>query len=258
MQNMELDTRFKKFTRITLVFLLIFQFSACKKAENRKCFKTTGSDAVKSLVLPAFDKLLLKEHIEYVLIQDSTNQLIIRGGENVINFIEWSVDDENRLKIENKNKCSFLRKLSSKIIVEIHYTEVNDIHFEGTESLTNIGSLKGSYLSLLIRDGAGSVNLNLDVPLTFADISHGWGDYTFTGKTDYAEIRARSNGYCNVYGLEVRDSIFTSSSTAGTIKLNANGIPLRGEILTNGKVVYRGTPSLIDVKITGSGALVPE
>ncbi len=258
MLNMELDIRFKKMTRIALMFMLIFSFSACKKAENRRCFKTVGSEATKTLILPTFDKLLLKEHIEYVLIQDSTNQLIIRGGENVINFIAWELDDENRLKIENKNKCSFLRKLSNKIIVEIHYTEVNDIHFEGTENLTNVGTLKGSYLSLLIRDGAGSVNLNLDVPLTYADISHGWGDYTFTGKTEYAEIRARSNGYCNVFGLKVRDSIYTSSSTAGTIKLKADGIPLRGELLTNGKIIYRGTPSLIDVKITGTGSLVAE
>ena len=59
-------------------------------------------------------------------------------------------------------------------------------------------------------------------------------------------------------GLDVRDSILTSSSTAGTIKINANGIPLRGELLTNGKIVYRGTPSLIDVKVTGSGTLVAE
>lgn len=244
--------------RIALVFLLILPFSACKKAENRKCFKGVGTETTKVLELPTFNKLLLKEHIQYVLIQDSTNQLIIQGGENLVNFIEWSLDGENRLKIENKNKCSFLRKMSTKLIVEIHYTTIEDIHFEGTESLTNIGELSGNYLSLLIRDGAGSVNLNINTPLTYADISHGWGDYTFTGKTEYAEIRARSNGYCNVLGLEVRDSIFTSSSTAGTIKLKADGIPLRGEILTNGKILYRGTPSLIDVKITGTGELIAE
>lgn len=255
---MELDTRFNKLIRASLVFLLIFQFSACKKADSRKCFKTVGSETSKSIALPTFDKLLLKEHIEYVLIQDSTNQLIVRGGENVVNFIEFSLEENSRLKIENKNKCSFLRKLGNKIIVEIHYTTINDIHFEGTESLKNIGELKGNYLSLLIRDGAGSVNLKLNTALTYADISHGWGDYTFTGKTEYAEIKARSNGYCDVMGLIVRDSIWTSSSTAGTIKLNASGIPLRGELLTNGKIVYRGTPILIDVKIKGTGTLVAE
>ena len=255
---MELDTRFNKITRITLVFLLIFQFSACKKAENRKCFKTVGSEASKSIPLPTFNKLLLKEHLEYVLIQDSTDQLIVRGGENLINFVEFNLDDEGRLKIENVNKCSFLRKLNTKVTVEIHYTTLSDIHFEGTESLTNIGELKGGYFTLLIRDGAGSVNLKLNTALTYADISHGWGDYTFTGKTEYAEIKARSNGYCDVMELEVRDSIYTSSSTAGTIKLKANGIPLRGEILTNGKIVYRGTPSLLDVKVTGTGTLVAE
>ena len=255
---MELDTRFNQLLRVALAFLLIFQFSACKKAENRKCFKRIGSETTKVLDLPTFDKLLLKEHIQYILVQDSTNQLVIRGGENLVNFIEYSLDDENRLMIHNTNKCNFFRKLSNVIVVEIHYTTINDIHFEGTESLTNMGALEGFYLSLLIRDGAGSVNLNLKTVQAYADISHGWGDYTFTGTTNYASIKARSNGYCNVFDLQVQDSIFTSSSTAGTIKLNANGIPLRGEILTNGKVVYRGTPSLIEVDISGTGSLVAE
>lgn len=244
--------------RVSLVIFLVFAISACKKADQRNCFKSIGSETTKTIALPAFDKLLLKEHIEYVLIQDSTDQLVIRGGENLVNFIHFEIVEENRIKIENKNKCNFLRKLNTKIIVEIHYTEINDIHFEGTESLTNIGTMEIRYLSLLIRDGAGSVKLNIDTPLTFADISHGWGDYTFTGKTEYAEIRARSNGYCDVLGLVVRDSLYTSNSTAGTIKVNADGIPLRGEILTNGKTMYRGTPSLIDVKITGTGKLVHE
>ena len=78
MQNMELVTRFKKMIRISLIFLLIFQFSACNKAENRKCFKTIGSETTKTIEIPTFNKLFLKEFIEYVLVQDSTIQLIIR------------------------------------------------------------------------------------------------------------------------------------------------------------------------------------
>lgn len=258
MQNMELDIRFKKGIRISLIFLFVFQISACKKAENRKCFKKIGSETTKTIDLPTFDKLLLKEHIQYVLIQDSTNKLVIHGGKNLVNFIEFSLDGENRLKIFNSNKCSSFRKLNNVLLVEIHYTSISDIHFEGTEKMTNIGTLKSDAISLLIRDGAGSVNLNIETIHAYADISHGWGDYTFTGKTNYAEIKARSNGYCDVLGLDVSDSIYTSSSTSGTIKLKAAGIPLRGEILKNGKIVYRGTPSLIDVNITGTGSIVAE
>ena len=88
---MELDTRFNKLTKITAVLLLIFHFSACKKSEDRKCFKGIGDETIKTISLPTFDKLLLKEHIEYILIQDSTNQMIIRGGENLVNYIEWSL-----------------------------------------------------------------------------------------------------------------------------------------------------------------------
>lgn len=258
MWNMELDIRFKM-KKIAYVFALtslLIQLTSCKKAENRTCFKSTGKDKTITISLPYFNKLWLNPHLEYVLIQDSTDQLVIQGGENLVNLVEWKIDSDDVLTITNGNKCNFLRKLNKKIRVEIHFTNVYNLHFEGTEPLTNIDTLDMPYFVMLIRDGAGSVNLKLKSIFLQADISHGWGDYTLAGSTKTAHIAARSNGYCDVTALNVTDSMYVSSETSGTIKVRANGIPLAGEIRAFGDIWYYGTPSSISVAELSEGRLI--
>ena len=242
--------------KLSILFIIAFVLGSCKKAENRSCFKTIGDKAEKTIELPAFDKLFLKEHIEYILIQDSTDKLVLKGGENLLNFIHWSVDDDKLLYLENNNKCNFLRKLNQVITCEIHFTSLSNIQFEGTEPMSCIDTLNLPYFTMMIRDGAGSVNLTLKSLIISSDISHGWGDYTFSGTTDFAKIAARSNGFCDVRNLKIKDSVFVSSETAGKIKLNTEGIPLRGEIKSLGDIWYYGNPSLILVKETNNGKLL--
>lgn len=257
MLNMELVIRFKKTRFVLAAFLLMaVAVTSCKKAEDRTCFKKIGKDAELTIALPEFNKLLLREQIEFVLIQDSTDKLVIKGGENLIKHISWSVNSENLLEIKNANKCNFLRKLDKKVKVEIHFTSLYNLHYEGTEPLTSLDTLNTPYFVMMIRDGAGSVKLNLRAVVIEADISHGWGDYTLSGRTAYARIAARSNGFCDVRNLKISDSVLVSSETAGTIKLNANGIPLRGQLSGYGDVWYYGIPSLIDVREISTGKLV--
>lgn len=241
-----------------ILILTSLIIGSCKKAENRSCFKSIGQATEKTIEISTFDKLFLKEHIEYVLIQDSTNKLVIKGGENLVNFIHWSIDDDKVLYIENNNKCNFLRKLDQVITCEIHFTSLSNIQFEGTEPMTCVDTLNLPFFTMMIRDGAGSVNLTLKSLIIDSDISHGWGDYTFSGTTNYARISARSNGFCDVQNLIIKDSVFVSSETVGKIKLTANGIPLKGEIKSFGDIIYNGNPTNIAVKEFSTGKLVKQ
>jgi len=245
--------------KIILYFFWIFLLlGSCKKAENRNCLKSIGKATEKTIELTSFDKLFLKEHIEYILIQDSTDKLVIKGGKNLVNFIHWSIDDDQVLYLENKNKCNFLRKLDQIITCEIHFTSLFNIQFEGTEPMNSIDTLNLPYFTMLIRDGAGSVNLTLKSISINTDISHGWGDYTLSGKTDFARISARSNGFCDVQNLKIKDSVFVSSESVGKIKVTANGITLRGEIKSFGDIWYYGMPSNISVKEYSTGKLIKQ
>ena len=66
------------------------------------------------------------------MIQDSTDKLVIKGGENVVNHVKYEIGDDGTLTISNGNRCNFIRNGHKVIVVEIHYTNVFNIRFEGT------------------------------------------------------------------------------------------------------------------------------
>lgn len=246
---------------ICIMLLLAVVFTGCKKASERKCFKSAGAETTREVILTEdFDRMKLHPHIAYELIQDSLNKVVIHGGENLVNFIECKVVD-GLLEIENTNKCAFLRagkKNKNKIVVEIHFTSLINIHYEGSEYMKSIGTIHSDYFTMLIRDGAGPVELTMDSKVVDADISHGWGSYTLHGTTQTARIGARSNGFCDVRDLTITDSVYVASDTPGDVYLHANGIPLYGFIKGSGNVYYSGTPSKISVVLSNTGELIQQ
>lgn len=246
---------------IYISLLAALVFSSCKKASDRKCFKSAGTETTREIVFAEdFDRMMLHPHIAYELIQDSTDKVVIRGGENLVNFIECKIVD-GRLEIKNTNKCAFLRagkKNKNKIVVEIHFTTLINMHYEGSEYLKSIGTIHSDYFALLIRDGAGPLELTMDSKVIEADVSHGWGSYTLHGTTETARIGVRSNGFCDVSDLLITDSVYVASDTPGHVRLKANGIPLAGYIKGSGNVYYSGTPVSNTVIISGTGQLIQQ
>lgn len=241
--------------QLLILFAVLAFLSACKKPEDRKCWKFTGDETTVEYPLEAFSRMKLHPHLAYEIIQDSLNKIEITGGKNLVNLIDFSVTN-GLLEISNKNKCSFLRNAKKELVVRIHLTEISNIHYEGSEYLNSVGTIKSDYFVLSVRDGAGPVNLKMQSIIIDADISHGWGDYTLSGETKFARISARSNGFCDTYGLNVIDSIYVASDTPGTMKVKADGIPLRGFSKSSGDILYIGTPSVISVLCTGTGEVV--
>lgn len=239
----------------TLIGFISFLYS-CKKPEDRRCVKSIGEETTKEMEVDPFDRIYLKEHIHYVLVQDTVEKVVIKGGKNLLNFIDIQVID-GRLEIKNDNKCSFLRRYDREVEVEIHFKELINIHYEGTETLTNKGTLELGWLVVLIRDGAGPVDLNFNAEAVFTTISHGWGDFTYSGNVGYANLNVKSNGYCDTYALQVEDSITVVSNTPGTVKVNANNAVFKAEIGGAGDIWYKGTtngdPTLYRY---GSGELI--
>lgn len=242
--------------RLIQLIILVGLLFSCKKPTNRTCWKFAGEVKVLTIPVGEFTALFLNSHLSYTLVQDSTDKIVITGGENLIEHVKWS-NDSGMLTIENGNKCNFLRSPKNEIKVAIHCTNVANIRFEGTEPLVGIGTLKSDYFVLFIRDGAGPVSLNLESLVVNADIAHGWGEYHLSGKTKTARIAVRSNGSCSVDQLQITDSVYVGSESQGDIILNASGIPMAGFIKSGGNIRYKGTPSLISVVKTGDGKLIP-
>lgn len=238
---------------IGLILAIVF-LASCRKSSERPCWKKAGSFAEKEIQLGDFNRLFLKEHISYKLIQDSTNKIVIKGGENLIGFIEVQGED-GLVTIKNKNKCNFLRKYEV-VEVEIHFKNLINIHFEGTELLRCADTLKLNYLTVVLRDGGGTMNLLVDLYDIQTIGTNGWGDLVLRGKTNTARYEFQGNGYVDATEMQVKDSIKLITSSSIIQKLNAANCRLKVEINGIGDVWYYGLPTSISKQEYGKGVLV--
>lgn len=238
-----------------LVFMVLFLFVRCKKEEDRNCIKSIGEISSKEVSLQNFTQLYMGPHIKYVLVQDSTDKVVIIGGYNLLNGIDVSLDDQI-LSIENLNKCAFLRTYDEVVQVEIHFTQLTEIEFEGTHEVVCTDTIQAVNLELLIREGAGHFDLKLNANSLNLVVAQGWGNYSVSGNVNFANLRVSGNGFGNSNNLNVTNELVVISNTVGLVELNADQCVLLAEIRSSGSIYYKGTPGQIELNRYGTGELI--
>ena len=239
----------------TLLILISLTVLSCKKAEDRRCFKSAGDEVTIERPVESFDKIYVGPNIKITLVQDSLDKVVITGGENLVNFISSDVTD-GQLRIENNNSCNFLRSYKHEINVEIHFSSLNEFYFEGTKPVTNLGTIESSNLIVVIRDGAGEVNLNVDCGNLNVTVTNGWGNFKVSGNTINLHLDIRSNGFGNTNNLNVAQNVDVASDSGGVIEVNAEGAVLKAQTTSSGDIWYIGTPLDLQFAQYGAGELI--
>lgn len=242
-------------TRIVLFALLGLTFIACKKSEDRRCIKSAGEDAELIHFVDSFNKLDLGPNMKIILVQDTVEKVIVRGGKNLINFIQLDVTDQ-KLTIVNDNKCNFLRSYKHVVEVEIHLVNLINVLFKGTKELSCSNKLNLPYLTFVIEEGAGTCKLDLNCNSLYLGSGFGWGNFEVNGETNYLKAEFRDNGFGDLYGLQILDSATVISSSSETLKINLGGTAARVETSSYGDVWYKGTPSFLEYNRYGEGDLI--
>lgn len=241
--------------RYLFVISLALVFFGCKKAEDRRCFKGTGEEITAIRELDAFHRIFVGPNVRVVLVQDSVNKVLINAGKNLTAFITTDVVD-GVLTLTNDNKCNFLRSYKHEVTIEVHFVGISFIEFEGTKSITCQQPISGNNLTVVIRDGAGLVDLDLQYNNVFLTITNGWGNFDLSGSTGTLIMDVRSNGFGSTYDLNVSNSIDLISKTAGLIKVNADSADCHFQLQSTGDVWYKGLPNALDVTELDKGKVI--
>lgn len=235
--------------------VLLFSILACKKAEDRRCIKGAGNEVAIERQLDVFSKVFIGPNVHIMFVQDSLNKVVITGGENLVNHIGSEIID-GQLRIENNNRCNFLRSYKHQVNVEIHFTDLTEIYFEGTKPVNCEGQLILNNLIVIIRDGAGEMNLNVDCNNLDLVVTNGWGNFDVDGVTNNLRLDIRNNGFGNTYDLAVSNELNIISNTAGKLEVFADNAILNAQTSSSGDIYYKGIPSNIDYTSLGTGELL--
>ncbi len=239
---------------IFYTIILFFLFS-CKKPEDRRCFKSIGDEISITRQLDDFSKIKMGKLLKFRMVQDTVNKVILTGGKNLLNFIRTDIEN-GQLIVENQNKCNFLRKFDKKVTVEVHFKNVVNIEFNGSEEVEAVNQLQTDYLSLYLSDGSGKFNLNVNAKTLYVMMAHGFGNFEIKGNVDYLRLEVRTAGFGSTYGLQVKDSIHAISKTVQPIKINANNCLIRTQTHSSGDIWYIGNPTFIEHFSYAEGELI--
>jgi len=240
---------------VVVLLVLLLPLHACKKPENRTCWKGTGSQTTKLIPLPDFQQMELHQRLKIELIQDSIAYLEIQAGENLLNFIEWTIVD-GKLEIWNRNKCVFLRYKTGDVRIKIHFKELSKLIYWGSENLNNADTIHTSHLDVLMNDGAGDLDLNVQANSINVVNPHGFSNIQLNGQCHFLRCDIDGYGTFDARSMSVRDSISVMYASNGTSYLNADLLKLKAEFSSTGDIWYYGQPTAIQKIRYGTGDLI--
>lgn len=236
-----------------LCLACFFLLHACKKENERTCFKNAGTYAKWEKNIPPFDVLTINGDFDLMLIQDTINKIIVEGGKNLIPFLTYKYN-ENQLTLFNKNRCNFLRNYKHRIWVTLHFTSFKKLLFKDAGTIQNKDTLNFNILELLNDNSSGSVNLTLKAKEIYTKIIIGTADIKLNGTVEYSYAYNGSFGLIDLSNLYTSDALCYNNGT-GAIKIYSNYL-LKIQLDGTGNVYVYGNPANLQIYNTGKGKVL--
>ncbi|NPD44755.1 MULTISPECIES: GIN domain-containing protein [unclassified Lentimicrobium] len=244
--------RFLKWINIFTFFILLLGLNSCKKGDPTDCFKSTGSDITQERPATTFDKIVLSDNVNLVLTQGNDYSISVHGGKNVLKKVRTDIDDRV-LKIENRNSCNWMRNFDREITVYANFETINEIEYRGSGDISCTNTIVQDSLTLNIWEGAGKVEMDVEMYRNFIYFHIGTADVYYKGNTHLSYVTGSSFG--PIYAQNLR-STFTYIANHGSNNcyVQAN-LRIEATISSLGNIYYWGdAEELVDK--TGSGILI--
>lgn len=236
--------------KFVLYIAFFFLLLGCKKAADRKCWKSIGELRTYRVAIEPFTDIELNDHLDMSVSLASDWSVEIYTGKNLINHIGVEVKN-NRLILKDNNTCDFLRDLGHKTIVHVYGPSTEKIVLRGSGNTEGI--LSGSSIEIDGREANGSHTYQVNHDTVRCLIHDGSTDLTLAGNTDFAYYYHFGSGTINAKKLMSNDVVINWQSINDLTLSISNSIA--GSIESFGDVYYYGTPTL-NVGTSSSGQLI--
>lgn len=242
--------------KAVLIFVVGLLMIGCKKPHERRCYKSNGEQDSLVYSIDAIYQLDLGNRIRYRIFQDSSNQIVVHGGKNVIPFVEIN-QEVDTLRVRNQNRCAFLRNKEEFIQVDIHCPDYHVFRCDITDSLLFIDTIVSEKLDIKLTEGGGYMELNVEVNQLKLDVTDGVTNFKLGGiVTGTSAIHLKVLSYGDARGL-ISENYLISNNSTGDFYVNLDQAYSVVKVWGTGDVFYTGEPDSLIVDKTGDGNCIP-
>jgi hypothetical protein len=234
-----------------LLLFLILSYTACKKDSwCRECFERTGKVVTKRRAVSAFNQIVVNHNLSVFITQDTTFDLQIEAGENMMDFITTDVTD-SVLTIQNKSRCNWTRNYKKPYNLYIKVPSIKNIISNTSGNVKSLNVLTGNKLNIEIET-SGDIELTVNHTTITSNVK-GSGNLILHGNVFHHESTIKSPSFLYCQDL-ASNSTSLKSRTSGLCYINVTN-KLDCYIENIGDVYCYGNPVSINKTNNGKGVL---
>lgn len=245
----------KTFLLVLNISILLF---SCNSEDSNDCWQTTGKIIEKEIELPVFTKIEVHENIELIIEENSTQQVIVETGSNLLPDIALAVID-GKLILKNNNTCNLLRAYNVTRVF-VRSPNITEIRNASQLNISSIGTL--NYPNLYLQSvgekkkflAIGDWHLNIN-NTALSIWSNGISNFYLKGQTNNLSILF-SDGDTRFEGQDfLANTVQIKQVSSNDIVIAALN-SLKGTIHSVGNVICYTKPNTVEVTAYSKGKLI--
>ncbi len=242
----------RKFTLIVILGVIVL--SSCKKGFLTDCRLISGEIKTETRNIGLFNNISLNDNVNIIFTNNGNESVMIEAGANLIDGIITNINSKGVLEISNSNQCDWARSYDTPVNVYLNSNNVDTIQYRSIGNITSQDTIVTDSLRIIVSEGAGTIELTIDVFRFFCELHYGTADIIISGKSNISALYSASFGLVNCGNLQ-SGIVYVNSRSSNDVYVNSTFI-LEAEITSIGNIYYKGNPEDIKLNRTGSGELI--
>ncbi len=234
----------KKATTLCLALFVI----AVANAQWKKV-KGNGNVVTVERSTGSYDGVSVSGFFDVDLVDGNEGELTLRGEENLLEHIVTEVRAGKLVIKVEKGLNLQPSNWKDGIHITVPVESISEVVLSGSGDIVGKKKIKSADFKASMS-GSGDITLQVEANTMSASMS-GSGDINLSGKTGDFEVNISGSGDIKAYELEA-ENVDAVVSGSADIKVTVNGM-LKARVSGSGDIHYRGNPSKIDSKTSGSG-----
>ena len=240
-----------KLIRTTTLLAGISLLMACNlNGQWGKRVKGNGNEVTIERSVGSYESVALSGWFDVELVSGSEGELTLTGEENLLEHVVTEVKNG---KLQIRTERGYQLKPSSwksgGIQITVPVESIEEVTLSGSGDIVGKTPIKAMRFHAGLT-GSGDISLEIDSDDLEATLS-GSGDIELSGSAERFEVRVSGSGDVKAFELEA-DEVEATVSGSADIRVTANQV-LVARVSGSGDINYRGNPSKVDSKTSGSG-----
>nr|WP_299383548.1 head GIN domain-containing protein [Allomuricauda sp.] len=232
-----------------MTLALALSMVAVTNAQWGKKIKGNGDVVTIERSVGEYDAVALAGWFDVELVAGNEGEITLKGESNLLEHIKTEVKNGKLIIKQEKGVNLRPSNWNSGILVTVPIEDIDSVSLSGSGDVVGRTTIKANDFHAGMS-GSGDVSLTVEAQSVNASLS-GSGDINLEGKTTDLSVQVSGSGDVRAYGLEAE---FVTAQVSGSadIKVTAKQ-SIDARVSGSGDISYRGNPSKIKSKSSGSG-----